>query len=280
MPGGKGANQAAGASTLGANSVFSVQTGDDSAADYLAEALESRKVDLSLMGRTEGIPTGKAFIFLEPNGSNSIVIIQGANVLGWGDSLPSATKDAISSASVLMLQREIPDDVNLEAATVAHAAGVPVVLDVGGKDDPIDERICPLLDIAWPNETELANITGMPTDSEEEIAAAVKALQATGVSEVLVTLGEKGSRFFKGDGSLISQGRLAIDPASVIDTTGAGDCFRAAFSVAYFCEKRDVQASLGFASAASALLIQRKGAMETPSKEEALALCEAHGVGL
>lgn len=280
MPGGKGANQAAGASMLGARSVFSAQVGADSAADYLADELNSRKVDLSLMERSEGVPTGKAYIFLEPNGSNSIVIIQGANVVGWGDALPSATKDAISSASVLMLQREIPDEVNLEAATVANKAGVPVVYDVGGKDEPIDSSICPLLYIVWPNETELANITGMPTDTEDQIAAAVKSLQSSGVTEVLVTLGEKGSRFFKADGSLISQDRLKIDAESVIDTTGAGDCFRAAFSVAYFCEQRSVEASLTFAAAASGLLIQRMGAMSVPTKAETLDLLNAFDIQL
>jgi len=270
LPGGKGANQAAGASVLGARSVFAVQTGADAAGDAVAEALSSRGVDLTCLSRSPEVPTGKAFIFLEPDGSNSIVIIQGANVLGWDDSLPDATKDAIRGADVMMLQREIPDEVNLEAAQVAHGAAVPVVFDVGGKDTPLDPAICPLIDIVWPNETELANITGMPTDTEEEISSAVKCLQESGVKSVLVTLGEKGSRFYDADGTVVSQDRLAIDPQSVIDTTGAGDCFRAAFSVAFYCEEHSVTKSLQYASAASALMIQRLGAMEAPSKQETL----------
>ena len=44
-----------------------------------------------------------------------------------------------------------------------------------------------------PNETELERITGLSTKTEDEIVAAVKALQAQGAQNVLVTLGADGS---------------------------------------------------------------------------------------
>jgi ribokinase len=50
--------------------------------------------------------------------------------------------------------------VNLEVAKVASKAGVPVLLDVGGKDSPLDPNLAPYVTICWPNETELENITG------------------------------------------------------------------------------------------------------------------------
>ena len=65
-----------------------------------------------------------------------------------------------------------------QVAKFAKSVGVPVLLDVGGKDTPLDPELAPLLTICWPNETELMNITGgMPTGSEQEVAAAVGALR-------------------------------------------------------------------------------------------------------
>jgi ribokinase len=58
----------------------------------------------------------------------------------------------------------------------------------------------------------------------------------------------------------------------VVDTTGAGDCFTAAFAVALLEGKTGADA-LRFASAAASICVQRKGAMPSmPSRAEVTAL--------
>lgn len=52
-------------------------------------------------------------------------------------------------------------------------AGVPVILDVGGMDTPIPDELFDSIDILSPNETELSRLTGMPTESFEQISQAV-----------------------------------------------------------------------------------------------------------
>jgi len=54
----------------------------------------------------------------------------------------------------------------------ARNAGVPVVLDAGGMDGPLPPQLLNFVDILSPNETELARISGMPTESFEQIAQA------------------------------------------------------------------------------------------------------------
>ena len=182
LPGGKGANQAAAAANFGAHTHFAGRFGDDADADEIETALRSFGVDLSLSVRDATCPSGKAFIFLEPSGHNSIVIVQGANVEGWGSSasdfLSDPLQEHIRNAGAVMLQREIPDFVNVAVARVASEAGVPVLLDVGGKDTALDPELAPFVTICWPNETELANITGgMPTETDDQISAAVAVLR-------------------------------------------------------------------------------------------------------
>lgn len=52
---------------------------------------------------------------------------------------------------------------------LASAAGVPVVLDAGGVDAPLDPHILPHITVLSPNETELSRLTGMPTETEEQV---------------------------------------------------------------------------------------------------------------
>lgn len=52
-------------------------------------------------------------------------------------------------------------------------AGVLVILDVGGMDTPIPSELYGSVDILSPNETELSRLTGMPTETFEQISQAV-----------------------------------------------------------------------------------------------------------
>ncbi len=51
-----------------------------------------------------------------------------------------------------MLQREIPEYVNVIAARVAKEAGTMVILDMGGRDEPLSEELIKNVDIISPNE--------------------------------------------------------------------------------------------------------------------------------
>ena len=95
-----------------------------------------------------------------------------------------------------------------------------------------------------PNETELARITNLPTNTLAEVKTAANVLLQTGIKHILVTLGIHGSMFIggssdEGEGSENSTesitvcGAYLVESKKVIDTTGAGDCFRGAFAQAY-----------------------------------------------
>lgn len=163
-------------------------------------------------------------------GENSILIVGGANQVGW--ELQSVDKDVrhivialmmhfrslvlqlIRTAGAILLQREIPDRVNRMVAEVkncacdvcfrmmhsqiASAAGVPVILDAGGVDTPLPRDILPHLSILSPNESELSRITGLPVISEADAEQAAQQLVKLGVDQVLVKLGSKGSLLVTG----------------------------------------------------------------------------------
>lgn len=61
----------------------------------------------------------------------------------------------------------------MDVLQAVKKAGVPVILDVGGMDTPIPNELLDSVDILSPNETELSRLTGMPTETFEQISQAV-----------------------------------------------------------------------------------------------------------
>uniref|UniRef100_A0A2N9F9I7 Carbohydrate kinase PfkB domain-containing protein n=1 Tax=Fagus sylvatica TaxID=28930 RepID=A0A2N9F9I7_FAGSY len=110
----------------------------------------------------------------------------------------------------------------------------------------------------------------METESFEQITQAVVKCHKMGVKQVLVKLGAKGSALFIEGEEPIKQ--PIISAAKVLDTTGAGDTFTAAFAVA-LVEGKSRKECLKFAAAAASLCVQVKGAIPSmPDRKSVLEL--------
>ncbi|KAL9259716.1 Ribokinase-like protein [Drosera capensis] len=191
LAGGKGANQAVCGGKLNYPTYFLGQIGDDANGTLIAEALEGGGVGWEYVRKVKGVSTGHAVVMLQDDGENSIVIVGGANMNEWGEGLRERELEVVRGAGIVLLQREIPDHVNIQVAKVrlisfcamyrfddqrrqaAKEGGVPVILDAGGMDAPIPQELLNFVDILSPNESELARLTGMPTETFEEISQAV-----------------------------------------------------------------------------------------------------------
>lgn len=279
LAGGKGANQAAAAALLGASCVLVCQTGSDVAGTLVRDALAGAGVRLEHAVTLPSTPTGQAVIILQPGGQNSIIIVGGAN-MAW-ERPSDAALEAVRAAKVLLLQREVPESVSLAAAEAAHAAGVPVVLDFGGDESPVSPRLLELCTVVSPNETELARVTRRPAEEEKAVEEAARNLLETvhggAGGGVLVKRGAEGSMWLEHGGAA-----PAWCPAAsfdtVVDTTGAGDCFTSAWAVARYVDGRAPAAAASFAAAAAALCVQKPGALPSmPTRAEVDAAIARHG---
>ncbi|KAM7495362.1 hypothetical protein LguiB_029971 [Lonicera macranthoides] len=268
LAGGKGANQAVCGSKLSHPTYFVGQIGEDAHGKLIADALESGGVKIDHLCTVGGdVPTGHAVVMLQNDGQNSIIIVGGANMCCWPDNL---SLEIVKNAGIVLLQREIPEYVNIQVAKAARSASVPVILDAGGVDSPIQRELLKSINILSPNETELARLTGMPTETFEQISQAVVKCHQLGVKEVLVKLGAKGSALFTEGEEPIKQ--PIISAAKVLDTTGAGDTFTAAFAVS-LVEGKSKKECLRFAAAAASLCVQVKGAIPSmPDRKSVLDL--------
>ena len=261
--GGKGANQAVAAARMATYVpvAFIGQFGGDAHGARLRSALVDENVDVAASGRhAQHVPSGQGYVFLEPDGSATSVVVAGANAKWDARAVATAVK-AAGTARVVMLQREVPEYVNEAVAAEAAKRGIPVVLDIGGEDRPV--RHAHMRDVAYvcPNENELQRLTGLPTGTRAEVEAAARSLiEKDGARNVVATLSERGAVLVKADGAPPQWQEPAPVPGGVVvDATAAGDAFRAAFALS-LAEGLPVTEGLRRAAAAGAIAVSRAGA--------------------
>ena len=260
VPGGKGANQAVAASRLGAEVAFVGCVGADSAGDTLRAALEAEGVDLAGLGTNPDRPSGIALISVDADGDNAIVVSPGANgSLGAADI--ARNEAAIAGADATLLQLEIPLDTVAVAA--ASARGLVVLDPAPAPESMLPDGLLAHVDVLVPNETELARLGGR-SDVTSELEEVVEIARALPVETVVVTLGSEGAVAVTDE--LVEH--VAAPVVAPVDTTAAGDAFRAALALE-LVSGADLAAACRFANRVGAAATQRVGAQPSlPTRPE------------
>lgn len=227
-PGGVGRNVAENIARLGTSVTLVSVVGDDALGDDVIDWTVAAGVDCSLV-RRRPLRTGTYNALLDANGELVAAVADMAAADEVSPLIVEAARDVLASARLLVL------DGNLQAATVAHALDLATELGLEVAVDPVSvpkarrlaEALGPWRPVKMltPNRSELAALTGLPTETREELHRAIEHLHDSGVEVVWARLGP--------DGSLISDEHglthLAAPPIEIVDVTGAGDAMMGAF---------------------------------------------------
>lgn len=235
--GGKGANQAVAAARLGAEVSMVGCVGIDARANFLLDGLDVDGVDRSYVHRVEE-PTGVALITVDPD-DVSIVVVAGANSF-TDASLVEEARPAIEGADALLLQGEVGEEAAVAAARIARAAGVTVVLNPA-PFNAVGPAVAPLSDVVMVNRHEAAE------------------LGEVGCEVLVTTLGPRGCTVSVGGTDPVE---VPSPDVEVVDPTGAGDAFAAAFAVRW-TETGDALEAARFAVCAGALAVTVAGAQSS-----------------
>ena len=225
--GGKGINQAIAAVRMGATISFLTAVGDDADGQKCMDAAKANGIDAYFKIK-ENKTTPFAFILTDKAGENRVTEFKGAE-LCIEDVL--SFKKEIQNSDILLLQQEVPKEVNDVAVRIASESGVKIILNPA-----------PIREISDETAAKVYMVT--PNQQEKQV------ISPNRFKNCITTLG--------GDGCLINE-NIKIPPLKVkaVDTTGAGDTFNGVLA-ACLSEGKSLESACKSAVIASGISVGRR----------------------
>lgn len=225
--GGKGINQAVAAKRMGAEVSFLTAIGDDENGEKCKKVAKENSIN-AVFKVKHGKATPFAFILTDKNGENRVTEYKSAE-LDENDVL--SFEEEIASSDILLIQQEVPDEVNVMAVNLAKKHNVKVILNPA-----------PIRSIS----DDIATRVFAVTPNEQEI----QAIDINRFENCITTLGKKGC---------LINGKTSVTAIEVkpVDTTGAGDTFNGVFAVCV-AEGMCLEKACKYAVVASGISVGRK----------------------
>ena len=250
-PGGKGANQAVAAARLGRRVAMVGAVGEDGDGEWMLDALRSEGIDTGGVALAR-VPTGQAFVFVEPDGESTIVVSPGANGALSGVHVDASAR-SVGSARCVLVQQEVPGEVVARAAALCR--GIFILNPAPARE--VDPEVLEAVDVLVPNRFELARIAGVEVPrSVDEVVRVARLVD--GPAAIVVTLGADGAVVIEGD----AVKHVAAARVDAVDATAAGDTFCGALVDGLLGGSSLVDA-VKWANTVAAKTVARRGAQES-----------------
>lgn len=258
VPGGMAGNVSVALSRLGARVRVLGRVGDDEEATFALAGLSGAGVETGFVTRLSGIRTFSCIALITPDGEKSLVKLMTSAYRPAAEDLTDA-----ACAGVTHIHLTSVGDRALCRRTVeaARSVGATSSLDIERADCPSDPD-----DLA--NAIRGFDVVFCNADSRTAIDSRLPISLPGMVPVTVTTLGADGARVETAGSVIEAAGFSAV----VKDTTGAGDCFAAAFLNARLAQQFDWEAALRFANCAAAMSTGGYGAQSAlPTLHEVMA---------
>jgi len=236
--------------------------------DDLLQPFREAQVDMQGMRVKEGACTTASELVYYPSGDKEIRYPQKAPPICFDD-IPVTYRSA-----QMFYVATMDHDMSTDAIRRLRHLGSLMAIDLGGyggahsrwHPDPEEQRKATALrglvqwfDVVRASVEDCRHLLGVARVADERGEEdVVRTLLAWGARVAVMTLGERGCLVGDRDRVL----RVPAQRGRVIDTTGAGDCFSAAFLIAYM-HSGDIEWAAQFGAAAVIYVIERTGGVCT-----------------
>ncbi|MCC8248957.1 PfkB family carbohydrate kinase [Saccharothrix luteola] len=221
MLGGKGANIARGTRQLGATAAVVGVVGDDREGRLLVERLDADGVATAAVVCRQGVRTALLVDVVCDGEYRYLEDVPGPTLLTVQD--VRAASAMLGGADAVIVQLQQPADAALAAARAANGL---VVLD--GAPDGRAAELLAAADVVRADHREAEALTGRSITGTDAAVRAGRELLARGPSVAALEVpGEANVLTWDGDSAVIP-----LTDEDVVDTTGGGDAFVAALTVA------------------------------------------------
>ncbi len=248
MPGGMSANSAVAFARLGWPARLVAAIGDDAAGREALLKVAAEGVDVSQVVKRDGVNSFTCVVLLSPSGEKSLIRLETDAYMPRVQDIRPAAFDGIRHVHVTYGDAVLTEHVLVQA----RARGLTTSLDL----EPPDIRRAPerLSAVLRLTDTLFINREAW-LSTAEVLGAPLHGGMLKRGGEIILTMGADGCRHIGPAGETIVPG-VALPS---IDTTGAGDCFAAAY-IARKLERAPLRDRLRFANAAAALATMAYGA--------------------
>ncbi len=235
--GGKGINQAIAAARMGAEVSFLAAIGDDADGAMCKQCCEDNNVNGFF--KVKDNKTTFACILTDKSGENRVTVYRAAELTP--DDVLSFESE-IAESDVLLLQHEVPAEVNEAAVKLAKKHNTKVILN------PAPIRNIPV---------DIAESVFTVTPNEQER----KSIDISRFQNCITTIGSRGC-------SINDEVFIESIKVQAVDTTGAGDTFNGVLAVC-IAENMDLKTACEYAIAASGLSVTKKYVLNSiPTRKE------------
>ncbi len=256
-PGGAGATLAAQLASLGHRSFLASRVGTGPLKEVALEGVKRAGVDLRYLQEDPEHATTSILVFLFPGGERSMVASIGASryldASLFKPRFLDQTDALVLSAYALVGGPQ--KAYTLKAITAAKRRNIPVFIDLGtGAVRQVGPMLVSSLksaDYLLMNRTELRELTEL-----DSISGGLERLRQEGIERVVVKVGPMGAIVATPDEEALVE---PFEVDQVVDTTGAGDAFTAAFAHAVM-EGRSLVEAARLGNVAGALATTEVGA--------------------
>lgn len=260
--GGKGANQALATARSNAQTTFISKIGTEGDADFMLEDFEEAHMNTDYIMTTDTAQTGQAFITIDANGQNTILVYGGAN-MELNDTDVNKAADAIAEADYIIAQLEVPVPAIISAFKIARENNVTTILNPAPASE-LSKDLLTLTDIIVPNETEAELLSGIAVTDRASMHQNAEYFLSLGMKVVIITLGEQGTYYATAN----SAGLIPSFKVKAIDTTAAGDTFIGALASRLNMTDFNIEESITYANKAASLTVQVEGAQKSIPLEQ------------
>ena len=258
MSGGSVANTIAGFANIGGRAAYIGRVADDQLGRIFRQDMQSLGVDVRLEAANGGAPTARCYILITPDSQRTMQTYLGACLeLNEAD----VTEQTVGNPEIILLEGYVWDTPHGQTALnaafrIADGGDTGIALSLSDADCVSRHRLAFLDSIA--NQVELV----IGDDSEFirlfEVDTLEEAIKRAAEFDCVfaMTRSDKGSVIVDGAETVVQE---AHPVKEVIDTTGAGDAYAAAFLFGWVSGK-SLQECADLGSFAGAAVIQQVGA--------------------
>ena len=242
--GGKGGNQALAAEGHGANVYFIGRVGNDSFGESLLTTLRDSSIDISQVKQEAGA-SGMSVAIINQQGDYGAVIVSESNLR-----IDKTDVTISENTGILLLQNEIPEEINLSASAKAMKEGSQVWSNAAPARK-ISKELLNNLDVVIINRPEALYYGDLFISDESNHIIKI------------FTLGSEGLEVHFPNNKQEYHAAYSIDVQS---THGAGDMFVGALAANYL-KNNNFSDALKYAQAAAAIKVSKNAADRTSVQE-------------